>query len=887
MTSKLGEGSGAGGRQAQWIARPTPDHRSWSQYTTEASVKIAASAASVLFGVQEDGACLECELDASAREARLHEVDGRGGRRMLGQAAAPELEAGGPATAVSIRQLGDAVQVWLNGRMALEAGGIELRPGTVGFRTDAGATAVFRMLRVVAEDGRTLYANNFYDPSVLQFTAGEYTGPAGLRLEGSMTAVCESPVSADSPLFRRAFTVPAGIVKATAQVYAAGWYELSVNGRKADNRALAPANSPYDRMMLYDTYDVTELLQPGGNAIGLWLGNGYDINYSRYGWKWKQDKAVILQLDMEFADGTAQRVVTDESWLTADSPLLANDIYDGEIFDGRKALPGWDTYEYAGEGWTAAAAVSAPSAGALEPNEQPPVTVHEPLEPVRALRPHGDVIVYDFGQNIAGWVRIQVEGPAGGRVTLRYSELIDADGNIDPWTNRRAKSTDVYIAAGDGIELYEPRFTYHGFQYVEASGDLRIVSIQAVPVHSNVRETGRFRCSNPLIEQIQSNLRWSILNNLVSIPTDCCQRDERTPCLMDSATVEEAAIQNFDMQLYYRKWLVDIEDNLGNPDWGGDKVTLLWHLYWYYGDTETLRKHYGTARAYIDHLAAKYPDGIVEDGFGDWCAPNEDGWESYFREVKIVNTSLFFRQASVVSEAAGVLGFEEERQRYAALAESIRLAFHERFYQGEGVYGSGSQTAQIMPLAFGMVPEDAVAQAVRSLVAAIEAKDNHVDTGIYATRHLVDVLADHGFIDLAYEMLTKESYPSFGWQIAQGATTLWEQWSFKGGMHSHDHAMFAGVGTSFYTRLSGIRALSPGYERIGIQPCVPSGLDWAEASMDTPRGRVVSAWRKEGERLHLDVEVPAGTTAAVKLSGTGGGLTEHEVKGPGRYSFTV
>lgn len=913
MSAAAGGHTANGGWKAKWIAKPVPDHRSWSQYSVEVRVKIEASGGSVLFGVQEDGSVFGCELNAASGTVSLYSVDAEGKRREWGRAAAPELaqpqtqaqgtqeqpteqpleqpmEQPRPQSQwaqfmeVAVRQSLDAVRVELNGREALSVAGLELRPGTIGFRTEEGQTAVFRNLRVISEDGRHLYLNNFYEPDALQFTGGQHAGPAGLRLEQSTTAVCESPISAGSPLFRRSFTVPDGVVKATVRVYSIGWYELRVNGRKLDNRVLAPANSPYKRRMLYDAYDVTEALQSGGNVFGIWLGNGYGLNYNRYGWKWIREKAVLLQLDMELADGTVQHVVTDETWLAADSPLLANDIYDGEIYDARKELPGWDAAGFDDSGWSQAIAVQPPE-GELLPCGQPPVTTHEPLRPVRVLHPREGAAVYDFGQNIAGWVRVQVEGAAGGRLTLRHSELIDAEGNIDPWTSRRAKATDVYIAAGRGVETYEPRFTYHGFRYVEASGDLDIVSIEAVPIHADVPETGRFRCSDPLIEQIQSNLRWSILNNLVSIPTDCCQRDERTPCLMDSATVEEAAMHNFDMHRYYLKWLDDIEDSMANPDWGGDKVTLLWRLYWHYGDTEVLRKHYGTVRAYIDHLAAKHPEGIVESGFGDWCAPNEGTWESYFREAAIVNTSLYYRQTLVAADAAGVLGLPEDREKYLALAESIRRAFHERFHQGGGVYGSGSQTAQIMPLAFGMVPEEIVPQAVRSLVNAIEAKNRHVDTGIYATRYLLDVLADHGHVDLAYEMLTQRDYPSFGWQIAQGATTLWEQWSFAGGMNSHDHAMFAGIGTSFYTRLGGIRALSPGYGRIAVEPCVPDGLEWAEASLDTVKGRIVSSWRKEGGRLHLAVELPAQTTAVIRLQGEGGTVAEHEAAGPGRFQY--
>jgi len=873
-----------GGWEALWIAKPAPDHKSWNRYTVEARVTIEAGGADLLFGVRDERNYFGCGLDKKDRTAALYSVDA-GVRRERARAALPE---GAPEDlAVRIEQGRGTAALFLDGVRALTAELPDLAPGTIGFATGVEQRAVFRDLRVSAEDGRTLYSNRFYDPNAIHFGAGRIDGASGLRLDEETVSFCETPVAMDSPLFRKPFVLPSEPIQAVVRVYSVGWYELRVNGRKADNRVLTPANTPYDRRMLYDAYDVTDALRSGGNAIGLWLGNGYNTNYSRWGWKWKRDKAVILQLDVKLADGGALRIATDETWRTADSPLLTNDMYDGETFDGRLVQTGWDTYDFDGGGWLPAVA-AVPPQGALEPNPQPPVRAYEPMEPVRILRPRPGVVVYDFGQNVAGWARARVEGPAGARLTLKYSELADAEGNIDPWTNRNAKAKDEYLLSGGGIETYEPRFTYHGFRYVEATG-LEPIAVQAVPIHSDVREVGRFACSDPLLNRIQSNLRWSFLNNLVSIPTDCCQRDERTPCLMDSAVVEEAGIHNFDMLQYYRKWLGDIEDSFTNPDWSGDKVTLPWYLYLYYGDSETLENCFDAMKAYVDHLAAKWPDSIVTEGFGDWCAPNDDGWEAYFREVEIVNTSLYYRQAKVVSEAADALGRAAERRRYAELAEQINRAFHERFYQGDGVYGGGSQTAQLMPLAFGMAPEEAAGSAVARLIAEIAAKGNRLDTGIYGTRYLLDVLADRGYVDLAYELLTQPEYPGFGYQIAQGATTLWEQWSVKGGMHSHDHAMFGGIGASFYTRLAGIRPLSPGYETISIRPCIPSKLDWAEASVETARGRIVSSWRKEGDRLCVEVEIPESTTAVIALPNVAGADDERErvVVGPGRHAFTV
>ncbi|MFD2331973.1 family 78 glycoside hydrolase catalytic domain [Cohnella sp. GCM10020058] len=878
-------------KKAAWIAAPVADHRDWDEYVIELNASLEAGTLDILFGVRSELRYSGCTLDAASCSVTLFAF-ADGTRQVLAAAEAPELAHLPSVVQIRLERNAEDVAVVIGGRTVLRASDPGREPGTIGFKTGPGGSAVCRDLRVIAPDGRILYVNRFYDPAAIQFGGGRIDGSgSGLRLDKNVLAICESPVAPDSPLLRKDFELSTAVERAELRVFALGWYELSINGTKPDTRVLTPANSPYDRRLLYDVYDVTDLLTAGTNAIGLWLGNGYNMNYSRWGWKWKCGKAVALELKATLADGsTTITVATDESWLTKPSPLLANDIYDGETFDARLAQPGWDLPGFPAEGWGHAVRAEPPE-GELALSEQPPVCAHTPLQPIRVLQPRESTTVYDFGQNIAGWARAAVRGPAGAQIVLRYSELIDGDGAIDPWTNRNAKATDVYILGGGAErEIYEPRFTYHGFRYVEATGDAELLELLAVPVHADVEEAGEFNSSDETLARIQGNLRWSILNNIYSIPTDCCQRDERTPCLMDSAVVEEAAIHNFGMQAYYRKWLGDISYDAGNPDWSGDKVTLPWYLFQYYGDRETLGAFYPSMSAYVDALDAKWPAGIVEEGFGDWCVPNVDGWENYFNEVGIVNSALYWRFARIVSQAAAVCGRAEEALRFAALADRIGEAFQSRFHDGSGIYGSGSQTAQLMPLAFGLVPASCVGKAVQGLLAAIEAKGRRLDTGIYGTRYLMDVLADHGHIDLALTLVTQPEYPGFGYQIAQGATTLWEQWSEKGGMHSHDHAMFGGIGASFYTRLGGIEPLSPGYESIRIRPSVPSRLHWVRTRLKTVKGEIVSNWAKEGDALRLEVEIPEGATAVVVMPSMTGGaaaVADERSVGPGRHAFVV
>ncbi|WP_426334798.1 family 78 glycoside hydrolase catalytic domain [Paenibacillus silvae] len=887
---------------ARWITRSACDPADWISYQVEVSIYVETVGASFLFGYQDEqhhcGVELDCNLNEQETEHPSHAHHSfiniyrieEGVRHTLGEFTLPQNAEQSAYMRLKINTIGDDWQITINEQQTYGCKAAPYR-GRVGFRTKDGQKAIFRDLKLTGSDGRVLYSNRFYDPHTTHCSAGTiHASGNGLVLEENMLSICNTPVPVDSPLFRKTIVLPSPPIEARLRIYSLGWYELYINGERSDHRVLAPANTPYKRRMLYDTYDVTELLHEKENVLGVWLGNGYYFNYSRWGWKWNRDKALILQLDLRFEDGSTQTIVTDESWSCAPSPILANDIYDGESYDARLEYNGWNRPGFiTNHDWSNAVTADSPE-GELVENHQPPITTFTPLKPVAVFHPRPGVNVYDFGQNIAGWARIQVKGQAGSEVRLRYSELVDETGDIDPWTNRNAKAADTYILHGDGEEHYEPRFTYHGFRYLEVSAGSSWVSIEAVPIHTDVEQTGTFESSDERLNQLYRNIRWSYLNNLMSIPTDCCQRDERTPCLMDSAVVEESGMHHFNMQRYYRKWLDDIEDSMTNPDWSGDKVSLPWYLYQHYNDLDALSRSYPSMKAYINHLHEKWPEHVVKDGFGDWCPPNEDGWENYFHEVELVNTSVYYKITSITAEAAAVLGIDSDHDYYRKLADHINQAFQRRFHSGDGIYGSGSQTAQLLPLAYGMVPVKQRVSAANRLVQSIAEKNGHLDTGIYGTRYVLDVLADYGHIDVAYALLSKKEYPGFGYQIERGATTLWEQWSEKGGMHSHDHAMFGGISASFYTRLAGIRPDAPGYQKIWIEPCIPSKLSAVSASLRTSYGLISSSWKKQDAGLQLQVEIPEGTTATLVLPSVMASAAKlsriHELA-PGRHHFTL
>lgn len=696
---------------------------------------------------------------------------------------------------------------------------------------------------------------------------------------------------------RKAFTVDAAktVTRARAYVLGLGFYELRLNGAKVGDQVLAPASTPYDRRALYITYDVTGALRPGANAAGLWLGNGYGPTFSQYGFRWTGPKQARLLLDVRYADGTRQTMTTDGSWKSSTGPITANDIYGGETYDARQEQNGWDQPGYDESGWQPVVGAAAP-AGRLAAHTMPPLRVTNTLTPVKLTQPKPGVYIYDFGQNIAGWQRLRVQGPAGTSVRMRTAEEIAADGTLDTTTNRNAAATDTYTLAGTGTtETYEPRFTYHGFRYVEVTGYPQtptLTSLDARVVHADVASTGSFSSSDSLLNQIWRNNRWTILNNSMSTPTDTPVRDERTPPGMDVQAYQDASTTEFAMDPYYVNYLRDLPPgtalpsdggNAQQPDMGGAGVTLAWTLYQQYGDRATLAASYPAMKAFVDTNAANVPGYIWSTGFGDWCPPdlsaNANGGMgnpsagACTSEVPIVNTALSYLQAVDVAKAAAALGQTADAAHFNQLADAIKQAFNTRFRNADGAgYGDGRQTTSVLPLAFGMVPTQDVTTVGTRLVDTIMNKNGgHLDTGIFGTRYLMDALAAVGRTDVAMTILDQTTYPGFGFEIGKGATTSWEEWTYYSSMETHDHAMFAGINASLYTRLGGIQPTGPGYSTVTIAPQIPPGLQRVSAAVDTVRGSVASSWTVTGQQLVLDVTIPVGTVATVRVPNFGQG----------------
>ena len=683
-------------------------------------------------------------------------------------------------------------------------------------------------------------------------------------------------------LLRCDFTLEGAPLKARAYVSGLGYYELRINGVRVGDRVLDPGWTAYERRVLYTTYDVTDLLTKGRNAVGLVLGHGRYIPAWGYG-----SPRAIMQLEVEFREVDKVCVFTNALWKSSDGPIISDDVFNGEVYDARLEKSGWDSPGYDDSGWRQCSLVDPPGGSLTSAASCPPIKVTKTISATAMWTPKPGLYVFDLGQNFAGWVRLRVEGPRGSKVTMRYAELIDGEGMINVKPNRRAESTDAYFLKGEGVEEFDPHFTYHGFRFVEITGFPgvpAICSLEGRVVNSDVESSGGFACSNPLINRIHQAVVWGQLSNLMSIPTDCPQRDERDGWTGDAhLTVEEACL-NFWMPSFYEKYVADmvgaqLEDGAItntvpeywearpiDPAWGMAITVIPWALYRHYGDVRILEESYGAMVKWLRFLESKSADGILPfSKYGDWCAPGHT-WPVE-TPGELVSSWVYYHDSLTLSKIARVLGREEDAIRYSAQAGGIREAFN-RSYLKDDHYATGSQTCDVLPLAQGMAPDESVEKVLGHLVKSIDVeRDGHLDTGIIGTRYILDALTVHGQAELAYRVLNQTSYPSLGYMIMERATTLWERWEnlTGGGMNSHNHIMFGSVDAWLYSSLAGIRMDEryPAYGRILIKPHPMEDLSHVAASVKTVRGVVSSEWSRRGDGLILRVVIPVNAEAEV------------------------
>ena len=705
-------------------------------------------------------------------------------------------------------------------------------------------------------------------------------------------------------LLRKELELAQQPVRAVAYVCGLGYYELYINGIRVGDHVLDPGFTDYTRRVLYVTYDVTKLLPTGRNSVGVILGTGWFDSPAIDVWNfhaapWISPPKLLLQLEVEYGDGSRQIIASDHSWKYSTGPIVFNSIRGGETYDGRREKPGWDKPGFEDSAWTRVKVVSAPK-GRLMAQSHPPIRALQTVRPVAVGEPQPGVYVFDMGINMVGWARFQTRGERGSRIKLEFCELLNKDGTLDKGlgvlTTGRFQ-TGEFILKGEGTETYEPRFTYHGFRYVQITGlkdKPTLDSLTGRWVHTDPENAGEFSCSNPLVNRVQEMILRTQLSNVHGIPTDCPHR-EKIGWTADGCITMEEAIYNFQMATFYVKWFRDMleaqDENghasciapspgwgkseldgspsfLSDPWWGGAIVRAPWQLYRYYGDRRILAEGYDAMKRYLDYAARYSPGNISWSNEGDWLEVGSGG-TSERTPNRLAGTAVYFYHATLLAEIATLLGHNEDAQRYHRHANDIAASFHQRYFDAAtGLYARDSQTAQALPLYFGMTPSGMRPLVLDQLLKNIRAtRTNHISTGIIGTHYVFQTLMESGRDDLAYAMLTQQDFPSWGPMLRGGGATMWESWNGAG---SRNHPALGSVGAWFYQGLGGIRLdpVMPAFKRFVLKPAVVGDLAWVECSYPSVHGRIKSNWRREGGRLRLEVTIPVNTAATVYVPTT-------------------
>jgi alpha-L-rhamnosidase len=725
-------------------------------------------------------------------------------------------------------------------------------------------------------------------------------GPVGMMPWGAVRRAEERRLAAR--YLRREFDVARPVRRAVVSACGLGSSELLLNGRRVGDHVLSPALAEYPKRLWYVTHDVTGLVREGRNALGAILGNGRFFavrsqvyaNMPTYGLP-----MLLLHLRLEHDDGSVTTVVSDEDWrVTAAGPIVANNEYDGEECDLRKSLGAWSEPGYDAAAWRPVDRMPEPT-GRLSAQMIEPIHVVERLALRRPTRLPSGSLVFDLGQTIAGWCRLTASGSAGTRITLRHAERLLPDGSLDLANLRGARATDVVTLAGTGTETWEPTFTSHGFRYVEVTGfpgEPAADAIQGCVVHDDLRPTGVIRTSNAVLDAVYRNAVWGLRGNYRSVPTDCPQRDERQAWLGDRLQVPRGEAYAFDTAAFYAKWLTDIADSQRDdgaiPDvspahwpsftdnvvWPSAAILVAEGQWRHYGDRRIVERNYPCFAKWIDRMLSFVDDGITtRDTYGDWCVPPEDPQLIHSQDPArktapaLLATAFLAHDLSVMARFADLLGKPDDAARYRREAATIRAAFTGRFFdRAAGFYDNGTQTACVLPLAFGLVPDGETPRVVRRLVEQIEGPARgHLATGLVGGQFLLRTLAAHGRADVAVGIASRRDYPSLGYMVEQGATTVWELWNgdtADPAMNSGNHVMLTGDFLEWmYADLAGIAPGTDGrgFRTVRMAPTFPRGLEFVEAAYDSPSGRIESGWRRDAGRIRWEVTVPANAEAEV------------------------
>jgi alpha-L-rhamnosidase len=695
------------------------------------------------------------------------------------------------------------------------------------------------------------------------------------------------------PWLRKSFDLAHPVQRAVLYATALGLYQIDINGHRVGDHIFAPDWTDYRKHVRYQVYDVTKLVQQGSNAVAALLANGWysgrigNGGYQLFG----KVPALLAQLEVTYADGSTEVITTDESWKSYPSPLLASDIMLGETYDARKEIEGWDEPGLDESQWTTVEVRHEPSIS-LGAQIMQPVRELRELKSKKETEPKPGWWTYDLGQNMVGVVRLKISAPAGTEVMLRHAEMLKEDGTVYTNNLRGAPSVDRYICKGTGMEIWQPRFTFHGFRYVEVSGlptDPGTNSVTGIVIGTATPQTGQFVCSDPRVSQLESNIQWGQRGNYLSVPTDCPQRDERMGWMGDAEVFVGTATYNADVAAFFSKWLVDVDDgqatngafsdvspndslgHTGAPGWGDAGVICPWSIYQAYGDKRILEEHLPAMIQWVEFMR-RNSDGLIRDGdrgndYGDWLSINAD------TPKELIGTAYFAYSTHLVAESCAAVGRANDAARYNQLFQDIKAAFDKKYVTTDGHVQGNTQTAYALALKFDLLPDNLRTNAAEYLADDVKQKGWHLSTGFLGVGKLLPMLAKNGQSDTAYRVLLQDTYPSWLFPVEHGATTIWERWNGwtpdKGfedpEMNSFNHYSLGSCGEFLMGYIGGIRPASPGYKTILIDPVIGNGLTWAKTSYYSIHGLIATYWKIEGQRFLLDVTVPANTQAKVGI----------------------
>jgi alpha-L-rhamnosidase len=689
-----------------------------------------------------------------------------------------------------------------------------------------------------------------------------------------------------SPYFRKEFSVSKKVARASLYVTAQGHVEMHVNGQRVGDEFFTPGWTDYRKRIYYRSYDVTAMLSRGANAVGAILGDGWFrgnisiLNQNQYGTKLR----LLTQLHIDYTDGTSQIIASDPRWKASFGPIVLSDMFEGETYDARKEMPGWDSPGYDDARWTAVNTGTDVNP-LIQAYPGVPVRATQEMPTVTLTEPKPDTYVFDLGQNFSGWARLKVKGQAGDTVSMQFAEMLNADGTVYTANLRSARAADNYILKGSGEEIWEPHFTFHGFRYVEVTGlsqDPTPDTITGIVIQSDSAMTSSFECSNPMLNQLYSNIIWGQRSNYLEVPTDCPQRDERLGWTGDTQVFVRTGTYNQDIAAFFTKWNIDLMDTQnaagtfgqqapvfhghGSPAWADAGVICPWTIYQVYGDLRMVETHYDAMARFIDYCRGKGLSG-PGGGFGDWLAIGSK------TPKELISAAYFGYTTSLMANIATALGKEQDAIKYRSLFNEICANFQTTYVKPDGKITDESQTSYCLALHFNLLTDEQRKQAAVHLVDRIKAKNTHLSVGFVGASILLPTLTEIGRSDLAYRLIQNKTYPSWGYSVEQGATTIWERWNSYTkkdgfgdvGMNSFNHYAYGACGEWIFRTMLGIDTDGAGFKTLLMKPEPGQGITWAKGHYDSIHGRINSDWKVDSKAFHWDVTVPPNTTAILYI----------------------